>query len=206
MYSILIIEDDPVYLSVIESFLTSEGFDVRTAPEGRSGLASLREKRPDLVLCDIMMPVMDGYAVMESLKRDDEFADTPFIFMSALGDRDDVRRGMSGGADDYLTKPFSTDELLAAVIGRLRRHIVIKQHDKSVFKKELAILHEKITARELEVLRIVGQGVTSKEIARRLGVSLRTVEAHRTSLMNKLDAVNAASLARWAVIAEQCKE
>jgi DNA-binding NarL/FixJ family response regulator len=140
------------------------------------------------------------------LKLDDEFADTPFIFMSALGDRDDVRRGMSGGADDYLTKPFSTDELLAAVIGRLRRHIVIKQHDKSAFKKELAILHEKITARELEVLRIVGQGVTSKEIARRLGVSLRTVEAHRTSLMNKLDAVNAASLARWAVIAEQCEE
>jgi DNA-binding NarL/FixJ family response regulator len=206
MYSILIIEDDSVYLSVIETFLTLEGFDVRTAPEGRSGLAALREKRPDLVLCDIMMPVMDGYEVMESLKLDDEFADTPFIFMSALGDRDDVRRGMSGGADDYLTKPFSTDELLAAVIGRLRRHIVIKQHDKSAFKKELAILHEKITARELEVLRIVGQGVTSKEIARRLGVSLRTVEAHRTSLMNKLDAVNAASLARWAVIAEQCEE
>jgi DNA-binding NarL/FixJ family response regulator len=204
MYSILIIEDDPAYISMMETILQMEGFDVRTASNGQSGLALIREKRPDLILCDIMMPDMDGHAVLEVLKGDKALADIPFVFVTALGERAEVRRGMSEGADDYLPKPFSADELLAAVTGRIRRHeLIIQQHDKSAFQKEQAIfLTRKITRRELDVLLMVGKGSTSREIAEEMEVSVKTIEVHRYNLMNKLGASNAAILARWAVVAE----
>jgi len=204
MYSILIIEDDPAYISMMEVILQMEGFTVRAASNGQSGLAMLHEKRPDLILCDIMMPDMDGHAVLEALKDDKALADVPFVFVTALGERAEVRRGMSEGADDYLSKPFSADELLAAVTGRIRRHeLIIQQHDKSVFQEEQAIFRtRKITGRELNVLLMVGKGSTSKEIAEEMGLSVKTIEVHRYNLMNKLGASNAAILARWAVVAE----
>lgn len=204
MYSILIIEDDPSICSNMELILKMEGFEVRTANDGQSGLEMIRKNCPDLVLCDILMPEMDGFSLLDALKNDCECADTPFIFVTALSERTDIRRGMSAGADDYLTKPFSAEELVTAVTGRLQRLEAIRLHStKTVFKEEQAVLRRRVSARELEVLLLVGQGVTSKEIAERLGISLRTVEVHRSSLMSKLDAVNAAMLARWALIAEQ---
>lgn len=203
MYSILVIEDDPSICSNIELILQMEGFDVRTAFDGQTGLAKIREKRPHLILCDILMPEMDGHTLLEILNRENALADIPFIFVTALSNRADVRRGMSAGADDYLTKPFSADELLAAVIGRLHRLEAIRLHcAKSAFQKEHAILGHLISAREREILILVGNGSTSKEIAERLGISIRTVEVHRSNLMRKLDAANVAILARWAVIAE----
>lgn len=204
MYSILVIEDDPSICSNIELILQMEGFDVRTACDGQTGLDKVREKRPDLILCDILMPEMDGHALFEILNCENALADIPFIFVTALSNRADVRRGMSAGADDYLTKPFSADELLAAVIGRLHRLETIRLHSsKSAFHKEHAALRQQVSAREREVLQLVGNGATSKEIAERLGISIRTVEVHRSNLMRKLNAANTAILARWAVIAEQ---
>lgn len=207
MYSILIIEDDPAYISMMEVILQMEGFDVRIATDGSSGLALLRQKRPDVILCDIMMPDMDGHRVLEAVKGERALADIPFIFVTALGERADVRLGMSAGADDYLSKPFSAFELLAAVTGRIRRHAMIHQKRReSDFQEERAVLRQKITRREREVLLMVGKGSTSRAIADRLGVCLKTVEVHRANLMNKLDAPNAATLARWAVIAEQMED
>lgn len=204
MYSILIIEDDPAYLSMVQVVLQMEGFEVHTASNGLAGIDRLHKKRPNLILCDIMMPEMDGHMVLETLKKESALADIPFIFVSALGDRADFRRGMSAGADDYLSKPFSADELLAAITGRIHRHeMILQQRGKSDFLEEKRILQSRITKREREVLLMVGQGVTSKAIAEQLGVSLKTVEVHRANLMNKLDSANAASLARWAIIAEQ---
>lgn len=204
MYSILIIEDDISNLRMMETILLMEGFAVSAFSDGTSGLASLRQKRPDLILCDIMMPEMDGHSVLEVLKSDDAHAKIPFIFVTAMGDRADMRRGMSAGADDYLSKPFTVVELLAAVTGRIRRHEMINTHyGTSVFQAEQVILRTRLTKREREILLLVGRGITSKEIAEQLGVVLKTVEVHRSNLMNKLNASNAATLARWAVIAEQ---
>jgi DNA-binding NarL/FixJ family response regulator len=204
MYSILIIEDDPSYICMMEVLLQMEGFAVRTAPDGQVGLAMIRVRKPDLILCDIMMPDMDGHRVLETLRAEKALADVPFIFVTAMGERTDVRRGMSAGADDYLPKPFSAEELLAAVTGRIRRHeLIIQERSNSVFLTEQAIIRNNITRREREILLLVGKGATSREIAELLGISLKTVEVHRANLMNKLDASNAAALARWAVIAEQ---
>lgn len=205
MYSILIIEDDPSYISVMETILQMEGFDVCTAVDGESGLVMARKKRPDLILCDIMLPEMDGHSVLEALKGEVTLANVPFIFVTAMGGRADIRRGMSAGADDYLSKPFSADELLSSVLARIRRHEMINPNNKSILPREEALLFKKITRREREVLVMVAQGNTSRKIAELLGISLKTVEVHRTNLMNKLEVCNAASLARWAVIAAQAE-
>ena len=204
MDSILVIEDDASYRKSMKLILKLEGFDVRLAENGADGVAMARQKRPDLVLCDIMMPGMSGHTVLEFFKNDSSIADVPFIFVTALGDRDNMRRGMSEGADDYLPKPFSAVELLAAVVGRLSRIRKFRPPaEKEPFKVEFAILREQITKRELQVLLQVGHGYTSKEIAEKLGIRINTVEVHRANLMRKLNATNAANLARWAIIAEQ---
>lgn len=203
MYSILIIEDDPAYRSMMETILLMEGFAVHSAANGQAGLDLLANKRPDLILCDIMMPGMDGHTVLETIRENNSLSEIPLIFVTALGERSDVRRGMSAGADDYLPKPFSAEELLAAVTGRLRRLEVFSQQSTTAITDEEQEMLRKITKREREVLLMVAQGVTSREIAENLGVCLKTVEVHRANLMNKLEASNAASLARWALIAQQ---
>jgi len=203
MYSILIIEDDPAYRSMMETILLMEGFAVHSAANGQAGLDLLANKRPDLILCDIMMPGMDGHTVLETIRENNSLSEIPLIFVTALGERSDVRRGMSAGADDYLPKPFSAEELLAAVTGRLRRLEVFSQQSTTVLTDEEQEMLRRITKREREVLLMVAQGITSREIAENLGVCLKTVEVHRANLMNKLEASNAASLARWALIAQQ---
>jgi DNA-binding NarL/FixJ family response regulator len=207
MYSILIIDDDPSICRNMELILQMEGFKVITASDGQAGLTMLREKRPDLILCDIMMPDLDGHSVLETLKNDELLAEIPFIFVTAMGGRTEVRRGMTAGADDYLSKPFSAEELIATVTSRLHRLERFRQHGvKSTFQEEYAILSQRTTVREREVLHLVGRGLKSKEIAQQLCISLRTVNAHRTNLMSKLGVDNAAMLARWAVVAGQMKE
>ena len=204
MYSIVLIEDDSAYISIMKAILRPEGFDVRSASNGQSGLDLVRERRPDLILCDVMMPDMDGYSVLDSLKKEASFTDIPFIFVTGLEGRAELRRGMLAGADDYLSKPFTADELLAAVTVRIRRHeMILAGQGRSHFQEEHALLRQRITKREREVLLMVGKGATSKKIAERLGVALKTVEVHRANLMRKLDVGNAVALARWALIAEQ---
>ena len=204
MYSIVLIDDDSAYISIMEAILLPEGFDVRSASDGYSGLNLIRERRPDLILCDVIMPDMDGYSVLDAVNRETALTDIPFIFVTGLEGRTELRRGMLAGADDYLSKPFTADELLAAVTVRIRRHeMILAGQGRSHFQEEHAFLRQRITKREREVLLKVGQGATSKEIAERLGVALKTVEVHRANLMHKLNVGNAAALARWALIAEQ---
>ena len=202
MTSILVIEDETSYRTSIELILQMEGYDVRTAESGLSGVAMIREKRPDLILCDIMMPGMDGHSVLEIIKGDSAIDDIPFIFVTAMGGRVDVRRGMYEGADDYLSKPFTPEELISTIVGRLQRIQVFHQHNETPDAQEKTIILNKQTSRrEREVLVLVGDGRTSREIAERLGIRINTVEVHRANLMRKLEAVNSASLAQWAAIA-----
>jgi len=206
-YSILIVEDDPLLCDNMALILQMEGYEIRTAPDGIAALALITEKRPDLILCDILLPEMDGYCFLEEIKKNDTFSDIIFIFVSALGEKSDMRRGMYAGADDYLTKPFSSEDLLATVTGRLRKNEYIRRQPTNITAStEQEILMSRITQREREVLVLVGKGATTKEIAEQLFISPKTVEGHRTNLMKKLEVVNAVGLARWAIIAGNLKQ
>src|SRR5215510_3377672 len=118
---ILIIEDQAPMRRNIALLLEMEGFQVVTAANGAAGVESAKKEKPDLILCDVMMPEMDGYAVVQALRAEKNFATTPFIFLTAKGDKNDIRIGMNFGADDYLTKPVIREDLLAAVHARLAR-------------------------------------------------------------------------------------
>ncbi|MES1160866.1 MAG: response regulator, partial [Bacteroidota bacterium] len=115
MKKILLIEDHEDLRENTAEILSLSNYAVLKAENGKEGLEIARKEKPDLIICDIMMPVLDGYAVRNSLQQNPDLSDIPFIFLSALGDKTDIRKGMRAGADDYLTKPFEGVELLRAV-------------------------------------------------------------------------------------------
>lgn len=124
MKKILVIEDEPTIRDLIADLLEAEGFVSICAHDGATGLKLADEEQPDLILCDIMMPAMDGYAVLEALRQNLRTAALPFIFLTAKADKPNVRRGMVLGADDYITKPFGREELLDAIRARLRKQAI----------------------------------------------------------------------------------
>ena len=117
MTKILVIEDNDDVREEIVDILRLEGFEVRDAENGRLGLALLREWGPDLVVCDVMMPELDGYATLEAIRCDPATASVLFLCLTARAEPNDVQKAVELGADDYLTKPFTTDELLASIAG-----------------------------------------------------------------------------------------
>jgi DNA-binding response OmpR family regulator/anti-sigma regulatory factor (Ser/Thr protein kinase) len=122
MQTILVIEDDPGIRAAIVDILELEGYHAFSAEDGVRGVACAREHRPKLIICDIMMPYLDGYGVLSQLRKHAETATIPFIFLTGRTSTDDVRQGMNLGADDYLTKPFGAEELLRTIQARLDRH------------------------------------------------------------------------------------
>lgn len=205
IYSILIVEDDELLSSNMALILLMEGYKVRSAKDGLSGLAMVRDQRPDLILCDILMPRMDGHVFLETIRKDHNFADIYFIFVSALSDHAHMHRGMCTGADDFLVKPFSNADLLGTVASHLNKLKTVRspRSAEPVASQDESMVLQRISPREREILLMVGHGWTSKDIADRLFISLKTVEAHRSRLMKKLGAANAVGLARWAAIAER---
>ena len=120
-WRVLLIEDDAPIRENLQEFLELEGFVVDATSDGKRGLTQAIAHRPDVVLCDIRMPRMDGYEVLERMRGYPGLADVPFIFVTAMAQREDRRRGMVLGADDYITKPFELDEVLDAIRARLAR-------------------------------------------------------------------------------------
>lgn len=118
---ILVIEDDLAILQLIKDIFENEGCKVFTAKDGKTGIQLAKENLPDLIICDIMMPTVDGYQVKEALSENSDTILIPFIFLSALSEKKDIRKGMEIGADDYITKPFKIDEIKKAVEARLRK-------------------------------------------------------------------------------------
>jgi DNA-binding LytR/AlgR family response regulator len=133
MKKILIIEDDESINESISEFLENEGFEAFSARNGKDGLKIALDEQPDIIVCDILMPGMNGYEVLEELSKRE--ADIPFIFLTAKIERDDIRKGMEIGADDYLTKPFKLEELLKAINVRLMKRERISKPAAAPLKK-----------------------------------------------------------------------
>lgn len=128
---IQVIEDEINIRENIQELLEAKGYDVRVSPNGKQGVLDAIDFKPHLIVCDVMMPKMDGYKVLEYIRKTSIIQNTPFIFLTARVDKNDIRQGMDLGADDYLTKPFTYKELLRAIESRLRRQQkIIGQYDK----------------------------------------------------------------------------
>jgi two-component system, sensor histidine kinase and response regulator len=125
---ILVIEDEPNVRENLVELLEAEDFEVFSAKNGFEGISLAQEHKPELILCDITMPELDGYDVLSNLRQDPEIAITPFIFLTAKAATEEIRQGMNLGADDYLTKPFSRQELLTAIQARLSKQNIYTQN------------------------------------------------------------------------------
>jgi len=141
MTKILVIEDEQALRVNLQTLLEAEDFQSLGAANGRIGVDLAREQLPDLILCDVMMPELDGYGVLAELRQDPVTATIPFIFLTAKADKPALRQGMELGADDYLTKPFTIDEVLKAVTTRLEKQATL---DKK-YRQKLENLRGSIT-------------------------------------------------------------
>jgi len=185
---VLVIEDEPEMRRNLLTILRLEKFHVVAAQNGRVGVDLAKKEKPDIVLCDVMMPELNGYGVLQRLRDDPATASMPFIFLTAKGEKSDVRSGMNLGADDYLTKPVAKGDLLAAITSRLVRSA---QQSRPEFKPDFSSSLPletglALTPRVAEVLLWVAQGKTNPEIATILGISESTVKKHMLEVMQAL--------------------
>jgi len=134
MRRLLVIDDHDDIRENIAEILTLAGYEVFTAENGKRGVEAALKERPELIVCDIMMPELDGYGVLHLLRKNDATLNTPFIFLTAKTERTDFRKGMEMGADDYITKPFDDIELLNAIEIRLKKYDVL-QHKYAADEK-----------------------------------------------------------------------
>jgi len=176
---ILCIEDDRETAALIAEELVDRGYAVTVAHDGHAGLGAILKTMPDLVISDISMPVMSGFELLERLSAlAPRFAKMPFVFLTALTDRDNELKGRQLGADDYVTKPIDFEMLATIIAARLA----------GVARTGLWPKQSALNDREVEALTWVARGKTSVEVAGILGLSKRTVDFHIDNARTKLGA------------------
>lgn len=194
----------------LREILELEGFEVLVASNGQEGVDVFLESMPDLVLCDIKMPRMDGYEVLKSIRVLPGGLTTSFIFLSAKVEHEDIRSGMNLGADDYLLKPVSRKDLLGAVEHRLaKREVLLKDIQRRINdavnghlefgSDELDSILSLLTKMERKVLFLVAMEKTTSEIGDELFISPKTVENHRHSISKKLNLKGGHSVLAFAL-------
>ena len=166
MTKILVIEDETDVRNNLVELLELEDFDVASSENGLMGALWAQQYLPDLIICDVMMPEIDGYEVLAALREEASTATIPFVFLTAMADKANVRHGMELGADDYLTKPFTREELLGAVTTRLAKQQAVTQQYRAEYKRAEALkqrvqeLQQHIEIKD-EVLQQLQQNLSS---------------------------------------------
>jgi DNA-binding NarL/FixJ family response regulator len=187
MKKILVIEDEPEMRRNVTSLLRYYDYVPIAAENGRVAVEMARREKPDLILCDVMMPELDGYGVLHELQSDASLARIPFIFLTAKGEKDDLRSGMNLGADDYLTKPVVNADLVRAIESRLRRsEQQMSREFRPDFSSAAPLLQLGLTPRAAEALLWLAQGKTNSDIATILGITESTVKKHVQEMFEKL--------------------
>jgi DNA-binding NarL/FixJ family response regulator len=148
---VLVIDDDQNLLENISIMLEIAGYEVLRANNGVEGLRLIHDYRPGLIVCDVLMPDMSGYEVLEELRANSEMVSTPIIFLTSKSDMHDIRRGMQAGVDDYLTKPFTEQDLLATI------QVVLEKRHQWELQKRIAFAHDLVQTYEQESQRIARQ-------------------------------------------------
>lgn len=197
---LLVVDDDPSLLLAVSETLRAEGYEVVTARRGAEALVRVAESLPDLIISDIRMPGMDGYALVRNLRTAPRTRLVPIVFLTAKDETADRVAGFRTGVDAYLTKPFEPEELLAVVSSILER--VQRTHSDlaRMFGGQAGVADdfvrdEELTDAEWRVAEAVARGLTNKEIAAELNLSLRTVEGHISRILDKKNLSNRVELA-----------
>ena len=197
---ILIIEDDLHLRKNMEDALTLAGYEVITASNGEEGLMLIERHKPTLVLCDVVMPVLGGIEVAQKLRSDYTYDDVSFIFITVANKVEQIRKGMKIGADDYITKPFSIDELLESIKARLTRFDRIRKSiSKGSSYTKITNQYAVLTPSEKRIIKLVASGTSTREISQQLSISEKTVENHRQNIVFKLDLEGKNSLLKYAL-------
>ncbi|NET07437.1 MAG: response regulator transcription factor [Symploca sp. SIO2B6] len=199
---LLLIDDDPNLILLVKDYLEFRGYEVITAENGREALAVLELDIPDMIICDVMMPEMDGYALVESVRQDPRTNWIPVLFLSAKGQSSDRVRGLTTGADVYMVKPFEPEELVAQVESSLKQANRLIQYSAKGAEAAPSIqipFDVELTPTELKVVQFVARGMANREIAEQLQVSQRTIESHVSNMLGKTGLHNRTELARWAI-------
>jgi DNA-binding NarL/FixJ family response regulator len=205
MKKIVVVEDENRLRENIIEILQMEGYETFAASNGKEGLHEIKKNNPDIILCDIKMNDYDGYWLINELSKSEKFLNIPFIYISAKVDRIDIRNGMSLGADDYITKPFTRAELVSAINIRLKRkEDFIKNVDDS--EKITTIVAAKVreqiknlTTSEKRILKLISENKTSQDIAAELFISIKTVDNHRSNIAHKLQIKGHLSLLKYCL-------
>ncbi len=199
---LLLIDDDPNLILLVKDYLEFRGFQVTTAENGREALDILEADIPDMIICDVMMPEMDGYELVKYIRQDSRTNRIPVLFLSAKGQSHDRVKGLAEGADVYMVKPFEPEELVAQVeaslfqIDRLARlPFQISEGTPTIHVPP----NVELTPTERKVVELVAKGMANREIADKLNVSQRTIESHVSNMLNKTNLNNRTELARWAI-------
>jgi len=199
---LLLIDDDPNLILLVKDYLEFRGYDVITAENGREALEVLEQDLPDMIICDVMMPEMDGYSLVKHVREDSRTSWIPILFLSAKGQSQDRVKGLNTGADVYMVKPFEPEELVAQVESSLKQASRLIHHQNRDGDSSLKIqvpFDVELTPTELKVVHFVARGMANREIAEEMNVSQRTIESHVSNMLGKTGLHNRTELARWAI-------
>ncbi len=201
--TLLLIDDDPNLVLLVKDYLELRGYLVITAKNGRDALKVLEKELPRLIICDVMMPEMDGYTFVKKVRDNPQTSWLPILFLSAKGQIQDRVAGLSNGADVYMVKPFEPDELVAQIEASLKQAARMRQMQGTTdFGTTVSVnvpFDVELTPTEQRVIQLVAKGMANKEIADGLSVSQRTIESHVSNMLGKTGLHNRTELARWAI-------
>jgi DNA-binding NarL/FixJ family response regulator len=199
---LLLVDDDPNLVLLVKDYLEFRGYEVTAANNGREALEVLDKNIPDMIICDVMMPEVDGYGFVADLRKRQDIGWIPVLFLSAKGQSQDRIKGLNLGADVYMVKPFEPEELVAQVESSLSQSGRIRQHADTGAPSETLIQVNpsvELTPTELKVVQLVAKGLANKDIAQNMKLSQRTVESHVSNMLGKTGLNNRTELARWAI-------
>jgi DNA-binding NarL/FixJ family response regulator len=200
---LLLVDDDPNLVLLVKDYLEFQGYEVTTAENGKEALEVLAKEIPDMIICDVMMPEMDGYGLIEKVRQDPRISWVPVMFLSAKGQSQDRVKGLNTGADVYMVKPFEPEELVAQVESSLKQATRLMRHKTNIsFDDSNRIQvpsNVELTPTETKVVQLVAQGLSNRDVAEKLSVSQRTIESHVSNMLNKTNLHNRTELARWAI-------
>ncbi|TVQ11883.1 MAG: DNA-binding response regulator [Leptolyngbya sp. DLM2.Bin27] len=219
--NILLVDDEPGLREAVQAYLEDSGFTVRPASNAKEGWDLLQQETPDVLISDIMMPQVDGYAFLAQVRDDIRFKGLPVLFLTARGMTSDRIQGYNAGCDAYLSKPFDPEELVAvvtnlmgrraaqtidsgdipdiAVMARQIEEIKAMLSQKGGMAKVTSDIRIDLTPREQSVLDLVAEGLMNKEIASRLETSVRNVEKYVSRLFSKTGTNSRTELVRFAL-------